>query len=196
MRAFFVLACSLGLALAAGAQAGDTYEAEPPSPLEQLHDAAFGGRLQDVRGKLLLDNSLADEKSSDGWTALHFAAVKGQTSVMRLLIETHAVDIDAVDQQGNTALHKCVFKNQPEAAQLLVDAGADLLQANTRGQNAFDMAGNLKRPLLQSIVEPSSHGQWRLTADKRTVGVVGTLCAIIIVTIKMCDLGSIVLVTH
>lgn len=68
-----------------------------------------------------------------GQTALHYAASRGQTGLLRLLVAQGA-NINAVDQPGNTPLHRAVENGDLEAAGLLLDQGADV--------NAKDFSNN------------------------------------------------------
>jgi len=68
-----------------------------------------------------------------GQTALHYAASRGQTGLLRLLVSLGA-NINAVDQPGNTPLHRAVENGDLEAAGFLLDQGADV--------NAKDFSNN------------------------------------------------------
>lgn len=73
------------------------------------------------------------------WTPLHYAASKGHTAMMRLLIENDAY-IDAESPNGTTPLMMAAYYASPNAVKLMLEEGADPLLKNQGGQTALDMA--------------------------------------------------------
>lgn len=73
------------------------------------------------------------------WTPLHYAASKGHTAMMRLLIENDAY-IDAESPNGTTPLMMAAYYASPNAVKLMLEEGADPLLRNQGGQTALDMA--------------------------------------------------------
>ena len=73
------------------------------------------------------------------WTPLHYAASKGHTAMMRLLIENDAY-IDAESPNGTTPLMMAAYYASPNAVKLVLEEGADPLLRNQDGQTALDMA--------------------------------------------------------
>ena len=73
------------------------------------------------------------------WTPLHYAASKGYTGMMRLLIENDAY-IDAESPNGTTPLMMAAYYASPNAVKLVLEEGADPLLRNQDGQTALDMA--------------------------------------------------------
>ena len=73
------------------------------------------------------------------WTPLHYAASKGHTAMMRLLIENDAY-VDAESPNGTTPLMMAAFYASPNAVKLMLEEGADPLLRNQDGQTALDMA--------------------------------------------------------
>ena len=73
------------------------------------------------------------------WTPLHYAASKGHTAMIRLLIENDAY-IDAESPNGTTPLMMAAYYASPNAVKLLLEEGADPLLRNQGGQTALDMA--------------------------------------------------------
>lgn len=73
------------------------------------------------------------------WTPLHYAASKGHTGMMRLLIENDAY-IDAESPNGTTPLMMAAYYASPNAVKLMLEEGADPLLKNQDGQTALDMA--------------------------------------------------------
>jgi uncharacterized protein len=73
------------------------------------------------------------------WTPLHYAASKGHTAMMRLLIENDAY-VDADSPNGTTPLMMAAYYASPNAVKLMLEEGADPLLKNQDGQTALDMA--------------------------------------------------------
>lgn len=68
-----------------------------------------------------------------GQTALHYAASRGHSGLLRQLVAQGA-NVNAVDQPGNTPLHRAVVNGDLDAAGFLLDHGADV--------NARDFSNN------------------------------------------------------
>ena len=73
------------------------------------------------------------------WTPLHYAASKGHTSMMRLLIDNDAY-IDAESPNGTTPLMMAAYYASPKAVKLMLEEGADPLLKNQDGMTALDLA--------------------------------------------------------
>ena len=73
------------------------------------------------------------------WTPLHYAASKGHSAMMRLLIENDAY-VDAESPNGTTPLMMAAYYSSPNAVKLMLEEGADPLLKNQDGQTALDMA--------------------------------------------------------
>jgi ankyrin repeat protein len=73
------------------------------------------------------------------WTPLHYAASKGHTTMMRLLIDNDAY-IDAESPNGTTPLMMAAYYASPMAVKLMLEEGADPNLQNQDGQTALDMA--------------------------------------------------------
>ncbi|XP_006882609.1 PREDICTED: protein phosphatase 1 regulatory subunit 12A-like isoform X3 [Elephantulus edwardii] len=74
-----------------------------------------------------------------GGTALHVAAAKGYTEVLKLLIQA-GYDVNIKDYDGWTPLHAAAHWGKEEACRILVDSLCDMEMVNKVGQTAFDVA--------------------------------------------------------
>ncbi|KAM7135649.1 ankyrin repeat domain-containing protein 6 isoform 3-T3 [Molossus nigricans] len=78
------------------------------------------------------------EKEGDQ-TALHRAAVVGNTEVISALIQEGCA-LDRQDKDGNTALHEASWHGFSQSVKLLVKAGANVLAKNKAGNTALHLA--------------------------------------------------------
>ena len=74
-------------------------------------------RVKQVRAK-------GAELNQTGWTALHYAAVKGNTDIVKYLLSEGALP-NALSPNGTTALMMAMSNNHEEVVQLLLNAGAN-----------------------------------------------------------------------
>nr|XP_019606827.1 PREDICTED: protein phosphatase 1 regulatory subunit 12A isoform X6 [Rhinolophus sinicus] len=77
--------------------------------------------------------------AKSGGTALHVAAAKGYTEVLKLLIQA-GYDVNIKDYDGWTPLHAAAHWGKEEACRILVDNLCDMDMVNKVGQTAFDVA--------------------------------------------------------
>ena len=77
--------------------------------------------------------------SQPGWNALHYATVKNQLPVMKLLLAKGAA-IDEVNPDGDTALMLAVRSGNIEVTQVLISGGADPTASNFKAQNSIEIA--------------------------------------------------------
>jgi ankyrin repeat protein len=75
------------------------------------------------------------EVNKAGWTPLHFAAANGHVEVIRFLLEHHAY-IDAESPNGTTPLMMAARQAQPSSVRLLMEEGADPTPRNQSGLDA------------------------------------------------------------
>ena len=74
-----------------------------------------------------------------GYTPLHWAARKGKTEVVKLLLE-HGANVNAKDRFGNTPLHLAAWKGKTEVVDLLLTNGADINAKNNDGETPLHWA--------------------------------------------------------
>ena len=100
-----------------------------------IHEASSLGRVERVRELLQSDPTLATSRSSDGFTALHYAAFFGTAEAAAALLE-HGADPTAIaeNEMRVQPLHSAAAVDATETARLLLDAGAD---PNARQEGGF-----------------------------------------------------------
>ncbi|XP_027551192.1 ankyrin repeat domain-containing protein 6 isoform X4 [Neopelma chrysocephalum] len=80
------------------------------------------------------------EKEKEGdQTALHRAAVVGNTDIIATLIQEGCA-LDRRDKDGNTALHEACWHGFSQSAKVLVKAGANVLAKNKAGNTPLHLA--------------------------------------------------------
>ncbi|XP_047100960.1 ankyrin-3-like [Schistocerca piceifrons] len=106
----------------------------------RLIKAAKVGAVEEVRLLLAAGADVAARDEVFGFTALHFAAERGDAAVVRLLLSA-ASDPSGRDQWGWTPLHWAAQNGHAEAAAALLQAGADRgARADDDGSTPLDMA--------------------------------------------------------
>ena len=91
---------------------------------EDIYAAAAVGHVDKVAAFLKQDKKLLSASDSGGRTALHWAALYGQTKVLELLLAEKA-DVNLLDADGFTPLHWATTFNKREAVELLLAHKAD-----------------------------------------------------------------------
>ena len=68
------------------------------------------------------------------------AVYEDRLKVVRTLLASHKVDINATDDRGATALHHAVAQNFTEIARVLIAGGIDIGTADQEGRTALMIA--------------------------------------------------------
>lgn len=74
-------------------------------------------------------------------TPLHHACYKGNSAVVKLLLEQQGIELNTIDVDNFTPLMWAARKGNSEIVDLLLKAGADSSIKNKNGETAFSMAG-------------------------------------------------------
>lgn len=110
-----------------------------PDATPPLLQAARAGDAAAVEA-LLQTSSDANQRGSEGETALHWAADRGHEAVLSLLLR-HGADVNATDSDGLAPLHYAALAEQRGAAELLAAApGVRLGLRSADGDTAADVA--------------------------------------------------------
>uniref|UniRef100_UPI00398EC92B protein phosphatase 1 regulatory subunit 12A isoform X11 n=1 Tax=Pristiophorus japonicus TaxID=55135 RepID=UPI00398EC92B len=95
--------------------------------------------LRDAR-QWLNSGQISDNRHpKSGGTALHVAAAKGYSEVLKLLIQA-GYDVNIKDYDGWTPLHAAAHWGKEETCRILVESFCDMEMINKVGQTAFDVA--------------------------------------------------------
>nr|XP_058915104.1 protein phosphatase 1 regulatory subunit 12B isoform X2 [Kogia breviceps] len=102
-------------------------KAEEEQMLQDARQWLNSGKIQDVR------------QARSGATALHVAAAKGYSEVLRLLTQA-GYELNAQDRDGWTPLHAAAHWGVKEACSILAEALCDMDVRSKLGQTPFDVA--------------------------------------------------------
>jgi ankyrin repeat protein len=119
-------------------------------PAFQLLEAARRGDTARVR-ELLDSGADPNASSEDGWTPLHWAALKGHYELARLLLERGA-DPNARNFCGRTPLHYAALSDHPELAKLLLERGADPNARDRWGRTPLHYAAERGRASIARLL--------------------------------------------
>ena len=72
---------------------------------------------------------------------IHLAAIRGNTRVMKLILEKMA-NIEHRDSFGQTALHYAVINDNIDTVRILIKREANPNHKNLNGKSAFDLCTN------------------------------------------------------
>ena len=112
------------------------------------------GNLAKVRAALARGEDV-NSKNSVGSTALIWAVMNKHNSIVKLLLDQPAVDVNVKDNDGRTALHRAVLANNAEGARML------LLHKDFNSANVTDYFGttalmdaviNRRKEVLRELV--------------------------------------------
>jgi ankyrin repeat protein len=113
-------------------------------PELDIFEAASLGRPDLVEDMVSRDPRLANARSGDGFTPLHFAAFFGEDSVARVLLEHHA-DAGAVanNPMQVTPLHSAAAARNLAIVRALLEHGAPVNARQQKGWTALHAAAQL-----------------------------------------------------
>jgi ankyrin repeat protein len=110
--------------------------------LPLLHWAVLSGNGEFAARLAARGAADINERDSDGFTPLMWAAGDGQLVALQVLIQAGA-DLNLQSESGNTALHYAIASPRPIArllVRMLVEADADPYITNARGEDAYAFA--------------------------------------------------------
>ena len=107
------------------------------------------------------------EVNQEGWTALHYAASKGNDDAVRVLLEHYAY-IDAESPGKMTPLMMAMRYDHTSTVKLLLDEGADGYVRNAEGKNAVDVGRDAGNTILaNNLVERLNQDRQRRQQQQR-----------------------------
>jgi len=118
---------------------------------DDLFAAAKRGDLFSVRHYLKKDPGSVEASDASGYTALHWAGIRGKWEVFEELIAAGA-PVGTVGRDGGTPLHWACHHDRPDMVRLLLDGGADLTVANQWGRRPLHVAARRGCDLVASLL--------------------------------------------
>ena len=101
----------------------------------------------------MLKGLLIDEKDSEGYTALHYAAMWEDLEATKWLIENGA-DVNTTDAWGSTPLMNAVYNEAGvETVELLLKNGANKSLKDSEGKTAYDYAVENRDAQLRDLLK-------------------------------------------
>ena len=88
--------------------------------------------------KILIKKSKALEQGTLGADLLSLAALGGDISLARLLVQDKGVDINSYDENGQTPLHSAAESGQADLCKYLIESGADVNIKSEAGPHVGD----------------------------------------------------------
>ncbi len=105
----------------------------------EVHDAARGGDLGEVKALVKKSPELVFSRDDMGSTPLHYAAQYGHKDVAELLLANKA-DVNAKDNYGQTPLHYAAQYGHKDVAELLLANKADVNAKAKKGVTPLHLA--------------------------------------------------------
>ena len=96
--------------------------------------------------------SMGAKVNQAGWSALHYAAIKGHSKIVAMLV-TKGANVNEPSPDGDTPLILAVRSGDVDTVQALIRAGADPLLSNFKAQNAIETAQSEGRRSLAAALE-------------------------------------------
>ena len=113
-------------------------------------------RRLDVARALLRAGAKIDRPyPGNGFTPLHYAAMKGGVASVRLLLDAGA-NAKSVGRNGMTPLHLAAYSGDAQAAQALIDAGADVNARTRDGKTPLAVGEERKHEEVAHLIR--AHG--------------------------------------
>ncbi|EXK24229.1 hypothetical protein FOMG_19035 [Fusarium oxysporum f. sp. melonis 26406] len=107
-----------------------------PKQMTGLHLAAYLGIKDGVQ--ILSIRNPMNHKDRYGRIALSYAAMRGNEAIVKLLLDTEKVDVDARDEEGRTPLSWAAWSGHEPIVKLLLDTGkVDIDARDEEGRTPF-----------------------------------------------------------
>jgi hypothetical protein len=127
---------------------------------QELIRASKAGRVERVEALLASDPGRVDPRDENGYTPLRWAAIRGQTEVAILLLESGA-DPNTVGADGGTPLHGAAHHDDGRLMEALLSSGGDVTIQNRWGRSPLHVAARrgcleVARILLDFGADPNA----------------------------------------
>ncbi|XP_058879911.1 ankycorbin isoform X2 [Acipenser ruthenus] len=119
---------------------------------DRLLQAVEHGEVDKVTSLLAKKGVNAVKLDSEGKSALHLAAAKGQAECLGVIL-SHGVDVTVLDASGCTALHLAAKNNHQECAKKLIQSKCTIEGGDSSGKTALHYAACSSAPIVQLLCE-------------------------------------------
>jgi len=116
-----------------------------------LHLATREGKINVVEYMVELTLTDLNIKMTDGWTAIHYAAMNAQTVILEYLSKKGA-DLNARDRFKRTALHWAAEYDNKVIVEMLLNLGINYTLRDLEERTAFDLARLRKNIEVSGII--------------------------------------------
>ena len=108
----------------------------------------------DALDKALQSNpSLSNTEDDDGVSLLHWAALKGHSSIVSLLLTKSGTLVNDQTKANITALHCAALANEPDIIRILIERGADVSFQSSDGTPLHYAVENRSLQAVQALLE-------------------------------------------
>lgn len=129
----------------------------PRGPHNELHDAAECGCVKHTVALLSGGSIDINQGSPRGWTALMYAALAGQSHIVRVLLNKGA-ESSIVNDDGVTALLISAHRGDVVTVKMLLKSGADIAVTDPRGSGVLHLAaGNGHWEVMRVLIEAGAN---------------------------------------
>lgn len=122
------------------------------SPEERIAMAAARGEVDTLKFAIASNESDVNVTNEEGETALHFAADRGHSRCVAMLLAAGA-NPNATDSDGISVLNAAVIGDHVETAKLLIEAGANLDSPDRDGDSPRSCIYHSNCPDLKSMID-------------------------------------------
>jgi hypothetical protein len=119
----------------------------------EIHNAVRAGDIPKTFALIKAEPAVVAAVTEDNTTALHIAALEGNTDLAELLLTNNA-PVNAADSKKQTPLHLAMFSGNRTVAELLLDHGAEINARDLAGRTAMHLVARKgDREMVEFLLE-------------------------------------------
>ncbi|XP_062503574.1 uncharacterized protein LOC134180443 isoform X2 [Corticium candelabrum] len=118
----------------------------------QLREAASRGNVDQVSDLLERKGADVNSRDTNGWTALHWAAVHNNSAVISYLIQK-GVHVNEATKDGYTALQMAAVNNYFSVVACLMQHDADINATSSKGETVLELVKKYNHKETIKIIE-------------------------------------------
>jgi len=105
----------------------------------EIHEAVKSGDFEKVKSLIQNDKQLANLKDEDGRTPLHWAALRRNSEIVKLLLENGA-NPSPMDKNGDTPINYAIGRLPEKTIDLMLDYGAKFDSTGVKALNVLQLS--------------------------------------------------------